>query len=315
MKLFRNYVQAAIFIGCALLAVDEGMAQSDNNGKLEILLPVTALDEKKGVSFEPTKEKIKVFLGKSEQTITSIVSAETPSKIVFLVDYSGSMREAFSDPTKVKAAFMQFFQSSNSANEYALIAFNQDAALIKDWTTKPQNIIDGFDSLTSQKPQGVTALYNGLAKGMNYLNARATGKRALILITDGKDKNSQVNRQEIVAKSNELQIPLYFAVLDNLDDRAAGVFGGRSARTDGTNWVGKDTGGEVFFVNKPADFEKALMKIGDLIRQQFIIKFIPNIGNDDKRVNITIKFFSSTNPSKEIDNLKILYPQYYVAKK
>jgi hypothetical protein len=150
---------------------------------------------------------------------------------------------------------------------------------------------------------------------MNYLNARATGKRALILITDGKDKNSQFNRREIVAKSNELQIPLYFAVLDNLDDRAAGVFGGRSARTDGTNWVGKDTGGEVFFVNKPVDFEKALTKIGDLIRQQFIIKFTPTTGNGDKRVNIKVKFFSSTNTSQEVDNLKVLYPQYYVAKK
>jgi von Willebrand factor type A domain len=152
MKLFRDFWQAAIFIGWTLLSISQGIAQSGNSGKIEVLLPVTALDEKKGVSFEPTKEKIKVFLGKSEQTITSIVPAETPSKIVFLVDYSGSMREAFSDPTKVKAAFMQFFQSSNSANEYALIAFNQDAALIKDWTTKPQDIIDGFDSLTSQKP-------------------------------------------------------------------------------------------------------------------------------------------------------------------
>ena len=171
MKLFRNYVQMAIFISCVLLA-HNGQAQTVDNDKLQVSLPVTPLDEKTGSGITLNKDQIKVFLGKTEQTITEIVSAETPAKVVFLVDYSGSMREPFKDLTKIRTAFIQFFQISNPANEYALLAFNSDVALIKDWTTQPQDFIAGLDSLTAQKPQGKTALYDSLVKGINYLNAR-----------------------------------------------------------------------------------------------------------------------------------------------
>ncbi len=311
MKLIYSLTKLFVFV-LGLVTAVAGLAQP-----AAVALPVTALNEKTGISADQDKAKIQVFVGKTEQKVTSIVSADTPAKIVFLVDYSGSMKDMFSKPEKLRLALIKFFETANPANEYALIAFNQDAALIKDWTTKPQDVIDGLDSLTAQKPQGRTALYNALTKGMHYLNTRATGKKALILFTDGDHhQNSQSSQQEIVAKSNELQIPIYCAVLDDSVDSSSGIFtGSHSVREGGLSWLGKETGGETTFRRKPDDLDKAFTKIGNLIRQQFIIKFTPTIGKDDGRVNIKIKFFTSANQAKEIDHLKILHPQYYVAKK
>ncbi len=315
MKLFRNFLQAVIFICCLFLAVNEGIAQSANSGKSEVALPITALDEQTGASFEPTKEKIKIFLGKFEQTITSIVPAETPAKIVFMVDFSGSMRHLFSDPLKIKGAFRQFFQASNPGNEYALIAFNVNAALVTDWTKKSEDVSAGLDLLTDKKPQGQTALFDNLVKSMDYLQTSDSEKKALVLITDGVDKMSTLKRQEIAAKIGEFHIPLYCIFLE--DKEGSGLFPGSSVKLVRNTMVemGKSAGGEIILVPEIADLNQAFAKIGNLIRHQFLVKFVPNTGNDDKRVNITIKFFSSTNPSKEVNNLKAFYPQYYIAKK
>lgn len=312
MKLIDSLTKFFVLVLGLLTASTVGLAQPAT-----ITLPVTAVDKKTNVGVTFRKDQINLFLGDKEQEITEIVSADTPTKIVFMVDYSGSMRQTFSDPTKIKIAFMQFFQAPNSANEYGLIAFNEDAALIRDWTKKPEEIISGLDSLTAQKPQGKTALFDSLVKSMHYLSRRDSGKKALVLITDGVDKNSMLKRQEIAAKIGEYQIPLYCVFLDNSESESSGLFGSSTATTARNTLIemGKNTGGDMISVTKVADLEKAFTKIGNLIRHQFLVKFISNAGKDDKRVNIKLKFFSSTNSSQEMDNLKVLYPQYYVARK
>lgn len=314
MKFFRKYVLATIFIGWALLSISQGIAQSANSGKSEISLSVTAFNEQTGASFEPTKEKIKIFLDNKEQTITSIVPAETPAKIIFMVDFSGSMRHLFSDPLKIKVAFRQFFQASISVNEYALVAFNADAALVKDWTKKPEEIITGLDLLTAQKPNGKTALFDSLVTSMNYLSTSDSKKKAVVLITDGVDRNSMLKRQEITAKIGEFHIPLYCIFLE--DKEGSGLFGASSVKLVRNTMIemGKSAGGDIITVSELADLDKVFVKIGNQIRHQFLVKFIPST-NDDKRVNIKLKFFSSTNSSQEMDNLKLLYPQYYFPKK
>jgi Ca-activated chloride channel homolog len=312
MKLINSLTKSFFLVLGLLAAPNNGLAQP-----AVVTLPVTTVDKKTNDGVTVSKDQIKLFLDNKEQSITEIVSAETPAKIVFMVDYSGSMRHLFSDPTKIKIAFMQFFQASSSANEYALIAFNADAALIKEWTKKPEEIIAGLDLLTAQKPQGKTALFDSLVKSMHYLSTKDSGKKALVLITDGVDKNSMLKRQEIAQKIGDYQIPLYCVFLDESGGESSGLFGASSVTTAKNTMIemGKNTGGDVIVVTKPNDFEKAFTKIGNIVRHQFLIKFTPSTGDEDKRINIKVKFFSSTNPLKEIDNLKILYPQYYVAKK
>ena len=130
-------------------------------------------------------------------------------------------------------------------------------------------------------------------------------RRAIILLTDGRDTNSRATRDEAidVALANETVI----YVIGIGDNRDGGV------QTDTLGKVAERTGGRAYFPKKEVDLKAAFASIEQELRAQYLVAYSSTNKTRDggfRRMTIEI-----TNPELRKEQLKLRYRPGYFAKK
>src|SRR4030095_4771384 len=115
--------------------------------------------------------------------ITHFASEDIPLELVAAIDISGSMSPAM---PKVKKAVKEFLAAVPSQNLVTLIGFNDNIITLTRKATDPAERVKAVDRLA---PWGSTALYDTILRGVELL-CRQTGRRALIVFSDGEDQGS-----------------------------------------------------------------------------------------------------------------------------
>lgn len=136
------------------------------------------------------------------QEISFFSDSETPASILFLFDVSGSM-----SGTKIidaGNALHSFYKTSHPDDEYLGLAFNDEVR------SAP---VDGRDFgkiqawLKSYKPDGNTALFDGVARAIKRIRRSIYPKRVIVVISDGDDNNSKIafnDLRELVKESEAI---------------------------------------------------------------------------------------------------------------
>jgi Ca-activated chloride channel family protein len=101
---------------------------------------------------------------------------------VLVIDRSGSMDEN-GKMAGAKAAARAFVRQMRPGDRTAVIAFSNDPELIQPFTADTARL-DG--AIRRVHPDGSTALYDSLIAGVEQLQG-LSGRRALLLLTDGRD--------------------------------------------------------------------------------------------------------------------------------
>ncbi len=117
-----------------------------------------------------------------EQYVDSFQEAIAPVSMVLVLDQSGSMRRVADG---VKEAAYRFVGSIRTEDSLAVALFADRPVLIQDLTKDKEEAIAAIDQYVAS---GGTALYDALALGMERLQ-RVRGRRALVVMTDGRDEN------------------------------------------------------------------------------------------------------------------------------
>jgi VWFA-related protein len=136
-----------------------------------------------------------------------------PVTTVLVLDKSGSMREPANDTDKkskidaLREAAGRFVDLMRPGAKTTLLPFS-------DKIEKPQPFSDDKGSLkravSRLKPLGGTWLYDATLDGLETLMAaRPDGKKAVVVLTDGKDEGSRRRPEEVIARAKEVQIPLH----------------------------------------------------------------------------------------------------------
>jgi len=102
--------------------------------------------------------------------------------MVLVLDQSGSMRRVADG---VKEAAYRFVGSIRKEDSLAVALFADRPLLVQDLTKDKEEAIAAIDQYVAK---GGTALYDALALGMERLQ-RVRGRRALVVMTDGRDEN------------------------------------------------------------------------------------------------------------------------------
>jgi Ca-activated chloride channel homolog len=106
----------------------------------------------------------------------------SPVSAVLVVDRSGSMEEA-DRIAGAKRAVRAYADQMRPDDRAALIAFSDEVELLLPFTSEPDALRRAVGPL---RPDGATALYDALEAAARQLE-RAPGRRALVLLTDGRD--------------------------------------------------------------------------------------------------------------------------------
>jgi Ca-activated chloride channel family protein len=198
-----------------------------------VQVTVTVMNDGKFVSGLP-RTGFHVFEDGKAQAISSFVSENVPLEIVVAVDISGSMANSM---PKLKEAVKDFLGAVPQTHQVTLLGFNDSIIPVTRRTTNPAERIKAVDRLA---PWGTTALYDVIAQGVEMLGEQ-TGRKALIVFSDGEDQGSHLTLQEAEAALQASDVTLYMIgqgrgvsaePLKKIMQRLAEPTGGRAMSTE-----------------------------------------------------------------------------------
>ena len=221
------------------------------------------------------KEDVRVFEDKVEQTILSIDTDERPVDVALVIDSSGSLRSLF--PTVLEAA-MQIINQRRPTDEIFIESFvsSDKIQAVQDFTGDVNALTRALSLIKIQG--GQSAVLDGIYAGANHLAKHTKTpirRKALVLITDGEDRNSRTRLNEVLKQLTVEDIQVFVIGLVTDLDKDSGLV--RKSPRDKAEklltTIADESGGLVFFPKN----EKELINAGDLIgaalRAQFHLTY------------------------------------------
>jgi VWFA-related protein len=203
-----------------------------------------------------------------------------PLSLVFMIDVSASQERTLSRTRKTTRAFAASLLNSGN-NKVAVVTFVRNAVVRQPLTDDLKQIDLALKDVRFEPPPGyvgggvvvgdVTVTRKALAMSgtaiwdavlltceRTFVQPPEEQRRALIIITDGLDTNSQRKRKDVIARATELKVKVYVLGVGNKED----VKHNEGALRD----LAEQTGGQAFFPKSEEDMNVALAKIEQRLR-------------------------------------------------
>jgi VWFA-related protein len=262
------------------------------------------------VSEDGKPQMIKYFGAESNQPLT----------LGLLIDTSGSQMRVLPMEQEVGA---QFLRDVLTPKDLAfVINFDIQVDLLQDYTSdtallrralEKTRINDGGGSgsggiagagqgtIPVYQPKG-TLLYDAVYLASDEKLAKETGRKAVILLTDGGDQGSDVKLADAIRAAQNAEVICYVIMIA---DRGM-TFGYEGAASSAMRKLAEQTGGRVIDVgNNEKKLRQAFNEIGLELRSQYMVGYVPtNLALDGKYRKIELK---ATNEEYKVQARKGYY--------
>jgi len=242
------------------------------------------------------KAEFHVFEDGVPQTIESFTREEVPISYGLAVDTSGSLR---SQLQSVIDAGKTIINSNKSGDETFLVRFisSDKIETVQDFTASKEALMDGLDSFYVEG--GQTAIIDAVYLSAEHVSEYKKGdegdrrRRALIVITDGEDRNSFYKQEQLFARLREEDVQIFVIGFVNELDKEAG-FIRKSPRDKAVNLINKlasETGGRAFFPESVAELPQIANEIIRDLRTQYVISYNPTNKTQDgtyRAIKVTV---------------------------
>ena len=227
-----------------------------------------------------TRQDFSVYEDTQKQEIKNFAhETDLPLTIAMLMDTSQSVAPKLKFE---QDAAISFFQSIMREKDRAmLVSFDSDVSLLQDFTNDPNKMAREIKKL---RAAGGTALYDAIYRVCDEKLIRETGRKAIIILSDGDDESSKASLHQATEMALRAET-LIFAISVS----KGGFFGVGGAKEGDTvlKEISTETGGRIFFPFKPDDLDDEFRQINQELRSQY------NIG------------YLSTNPARDGSYRKI----------
>ncbi len=242
-----------------------------------------------------TKNDCTISEDKVPQTLKSFV-AETnqPLTLGILLDTSGSQERVL--PLEQQAGSQFLERVLRPKDEAFLLSFDVDVDLLQDYTNSARELARAMDKAqintaggngasgipglgqgpvpTIGAPKG-TLLYDAVYLAANQKLNQESGRKAIILLTDGQDEGSRMKISDAFAAAQRSNVIVYVILIA---DR--GFYGGFGMGYSGYSAMKKlteETGGRLIDVgNNAPKLEAAFSQIEDELRTQYVATYTPS---------------------------------------
>ncbi len=214
------------------------------------------------------------------QPIESFTREEVPISYGLAVDTSGSLR---SQLQAVIDAGKTIINSNKSGDETFLVRFisSDKIETVQDFTPNKDLLMDGLDSLFVEGGQTaiIDAVYLSAERVSEYKKGDDNDRRrrALILITDGEDRNSFYKEPQLFQRLREEDVQIYVIGFVNELDKDAG-FIRKSPRDKAIaliNRLATETGGRAFYPQSISELPQIAGEIVRDLRTQYVLSYNP----------------------------------------
>ena len=239
------------------------------------------------------KDDCTVLEEKQPQTLKSFV-AEThqPLTLGILLDTSGSQQRVLPLEQDTGSQFLQ--RVLKQKDEAFLLSFDVNVDLLQDYTNNSHQLARAMSKAeintaggngaagipgagggtipTIGAPKG-TVLYDAVYLAANEKMNQESGRKAMILLTDGEDEGSRVKINEAIAAAQKSNVILYVILIADRGFYGGYGYSGFSAMKKMT----EETGGRLIDVgNNGNKLEAAFQQIEDELRTQYVVTYTPS---------------------------------------
>jgi VWFA-related protein len=192
------------------------------------------------------------------QKISSFSAEHTPLELVTAVDVSSSVRDSLGG---MKAAATRFLGGLEPADQVTVLGFNDNIFTLARRTTDQVVRERAIGRLAAW---GGTALYDAIVHAIDVLG-RQTGRRAVVLFTDGDDQSSHASMETAIAQVEASDAMIY------------PVGQGRAVNAKELQRllqkVATTSGGRAFFSNSASKLDEIFAEILDDLHHQYLLGY------------------------------------------
>jgi Ca-activated chloride channel family protein len=202
----------------------------------------------------------KVFEDGAIQKIESFEFVKNlPLTLGVIIDTSASMLESLPEAQQAALTFLDF--SIGPKDRAFTVSFDNEPYLLTKLTNRKDRL---FRSLAGLRAEGSTALYDAIIYGL-YQFTGVKGKKALVLLSDGKDTASKFDYETLVEYVRKAGISIYGIGLK--------ISGADLEVKYKLNKLAQATGGQTFYVDSAKNLEAVYRQINEDLRSQYMLTY------------------------------------------
>jgi Ca-activated chloride channel family protein len=264
-----------------------------------VTVPVAAMD--RDGKFVPglRAEDFRVFEEGVEQEIAFFRSAEEPVTVALMLDVSDS---AESNLREIRDAAITFVDQLRPDDRVTVIEFDSGLRELALATSDRQVI---HNAIRSARTGGGTRLYDAvdfvLTKRLNQM----TGRKAIILFTDGVDVDSRVSLEKSLRTIEEAGIFIYpiqykhprpsspaWSAVGGAPQNNNSYRGDQSKADFYLRGIAKNTGARFYLAEDKKSLAKSFAQVADELRRQYDLGYYPTSPakpGQRVRIKVTVK--------------------------
>jgi VWFA-related protein len=262
MKSRTTSLLAAVFCATTVLTWAQFKAE------VRLVEVYASVYDRKGVPVDNLpKDRFRVSDDGLSQPIVSFESASDALSCAILIDTTGSMRDALG---AVRNAVSRLLEQMRPEDAVAVYGFSTSLNILQDFTTDKAA---AKRAVMLTRAGGETALFDALAEASREIAPRS-GKKAIVLYTDGADNASHVVADAAIKRARKSGIPIY-AVAEG-----AAVHEGELLKQLRT--LSTQTGGWCYQARNERDVSKVFGDIQAALKHMYLISYKLPAGSEAK---------------------------------
>jgi Ca-activated chloride channel family protein len=210
-------------------------------------------------------------------TVTDETTLTRPLAVVFALDTSGSLKPE--EAVTLREAASKFTELMQGDSVFAALTFNYKVKVLQDFTSEAKKIERAFAK--ADRFEGSTRIYDAIDRAVHMLERHAPRtrkgrpvRRVVIVISDGFDSASIIDRKEMALRANSAGVTVYTVTLPSY--MLSATRSGERVITplDATRVVSV-TGGRDFPADA-SDFTPIFKALAEEIRASYALAYYPN---------------------------------------
>ncbi|HMV47055.1 MAG TPA: VWA domain-containing protein [Blastocatellia bacterium] len=259
-----------------------------------VTIDVTATDKNGNYVRDLRPEEFQVFEdGKLKKldffAMTDESTFSRPLAVVFALDTSGSLKPE--ETRMLREAAGKFTEVMSGESVFAAMAFNYNVKILQGFTEDPRKLEKAFAKV--DRFEGSTRIYDALDRAITMLNRQAPRtrrnrpvRRVIIVISDGFDSASIIDRHELIRRANAAGVTVYSVTLPSYILSPTQTTNRVITPLDATRVVSA-TGGRDFAADA-RDFTPIFKALAEEIRASYALAYYPE-WRDGKTHDLRVK--------------------------
>jgi Ca-activated chloride channel homolog len=272
-----------------------------------VTLDVVVVDKKGRFVPGLKQESFEVLEDGVPQSLSFFTAQFTPVTTLLLLDSSSSIRSSLS---AIQTAAYLFVQNLSEGDSARIGLFNGEVRFGPQFS---DSITEHLNILRTMKPEGKTALYDGILAALQELEG-VDGRKSLLLFTDGDDagpsnEGSQATVDDALLKAKQSEVTIY-----TVGFTGWGPEGSESVNRPFLTALAETTGGRAFFPGDVEAVKKSFAEVQQDLHRHYRLAYVPQQAVSDvawRNVEVKVKgkaglfvrtrqgYYARTDPSQQ----------------